>query len=609
MLIKKIRRRYISALVLVGLLVTLFTSLVQYGIQSQEEYAQLINIAGMQRMLSQKIALYVMQIEATQQADQKKIFAEELLAIIDRFQENQVVLYDSNTHKDSNELRKLYSAQGQNLHQRVIDYADTAYLMAMAQPVTPAQNSLFERESIEALLQDLNRAVLIFENDAVSGAQLIRYIELLLWITTIFVLILEAKYIFKPMERIVLSSLRRVKAQQEQSAQLQQQAESANIAKSQFLATLSHEFRTPMNGILGMLNTLEKSELTHEQKSKLATAKSSGLHLLNIISDVLDFSEWELGKTELRLTEFDLNKLFEESLLAFNYEITKKGLTFDSDINLNNLELVKGHPNEIKRVITHILGNALKFTEQGSIRFEATIKNAHKHLPLPQYELRCTVTDTGVGITETKQAEVFEYFTQADGAANRKHGGIGMGLAICKQLIGLMHGTLNIDSEEGKGTRVNFSIPLSATKLPESSQSNSKSNTEKPNYNGKRALIVEDNEINQVVLESILEDLGFKCSAAGNGKMAIDELNSATKRFDIIFMDCQMPVMDGYQTTKAIRDGEAGTDYQNAIIIAVTANTMIGDREKCLETGMNEFIKKPVEQNDLELVASQFLTS
>lgn len=395
-----------------------------------------------------------------------------------------------------------------------------------------------------------------------------------------------------------------------------ERAEAAAESKSQFLATMSHEIRTPMNGVLGMLSLLNTTHLTPDQQQKLSVAQSSAESLRGLINDILDFSKVDAGKLEIEQIDFDLAALFEDFSESARYAAEDKGLRFNLQLDGLERPMVVSDPGRIRQILNNLVGNAIKFTEQGAIDVLATVASETEHSGMI---LSCEIRDTGIGIASETIASLFNPFTQADASTTRRYGGSGLGLAIVHQLCQLMHGSVHASSELGVGSCFKFLLPLNASRqnvgreevLAESPDaSRSQGHTVDNSLNiQRRILLVEDNPVNQLVAKELLQHLGFDSATAVNGVEAIDHLLDKTASFDLILMDCQMPEMDGYEATLKIREGLAGEHYRDIPIIALTANAMKGDREKCMSFGMNDYLSKPIDMAFLQSKLEQYLAS
>ncbi len=379
-------------------------------------------------------------------------------------------------------------------------------------------------------------------------------------------------------------------------------AEQTAAAKAAFLANMSHEIRTPLNGVIGMLDIVVQQPLAPEIKQQIQTAMNSGKNLLAIVNDVLDFSKMSAGKLSLELIDFNLYKLMQEILDSFRYLATQKQLSLTFEGNLDEQCWLKGDPLRLKQVITNLLGNALKFTTQGGVTLKAVL------LAQEIDNLLCVqVKDTGIGLNTQQQAHLFQAFTQADVSTTRHFGGTGLGLTICQELINLMAGEISVQSRLGEGSTFEIRLRL-ATGTPQQALSTVLVVPQKIDLKGLKILLVEDNEVNRHITKTYLAKWGCEIVFAENGLEAIAKLK-LPENVDIrlVLMDCLMPKMDGYAATLKIRQGEAGASWQQLPILALTANAMAEDRQRCITAGMDDYLAKPFNQSDLYAAMTSLL--
>lgn len=375
----------------------------------------------------------------------------------------------------------------------------------------------------------------------------------------------------------------------------------AQKAKEQFLANMSHEIRTPINGIAGMANLLSESSNPEDQKKYINAIRNSTENLKVIINDILDISIIESGKLKFEKIGFNVKYQLGAVVDTFIFQCKEKGIDINYSISENADKILLGDPVRLNQILINLISNAVKFTHIGEININVDVDRVENG----RYYIKFKVSDTGVGIQPEKIQRIFESFTQADESVTRRYGGTGLGLSIVKQLVELQNGTISVSSEESKGTTFEFIIPYEFGKEQDLVQPSESQQEPTPthSFQGLRVLLVEDNDINRLYALNMLKKWQCEVDIAENGYIALEKLKG--KDFDLILMDVQMPIMDGYETTKSIRSNMK-PPKKDIPIIALTANAIKGDNEKCLEVGMNDYLSKPFQSEDLFKMMTRF---
>jgi signal transduction histidine kinase/CheY-like chemotaxis protein len=407
------------------------------------------------------------------------------------------------------------------------------------------------------------------------------------------------------------SMLDHIQQRDQQLLDAKQIAERANIAKSTFLAQMSHEIRTPMNGVMGIASLLSGTSLDEKQAQYVRTINRSGEALLDVVNDILDFSKIEAGKLELEKIPFRVKDIAEEAIALLSEHAHRKGLGMSFQIDPSIPPSVDGDPGRLRQVLVNLLGNGVKFTSKGQVDLTVSLEKRNGE----EVNLLFKVQDSGIGIRRDKLDRIFSAFSQAEDFTTRRFGGTGLGLVISKQLVQFMGGKIGVESEEGKGTTFWFTAVFAITK------NNAFSLTGDHDYPHEKwglcgeqeccrffdahVLVVEDNQTNQIVIRDMLENMGCRIDMAENGLEAVDAIGTAP--YDLVFMDCHMPCLDGFEASRRIRQNGAQSRNRHLPIIALTAHAMKGDQELCLAAGMDDYVSKPCSESQIKAILQKWL--
>jgi signal transduction histidine kinase/CheY-like chemotaxis protein/HPt (histidine-containing phosphotransfer) domain-containing protein len=486
-----------------------------------------------------------------------------------------------------------------NLNKNVLTSYRNSGKVAAAQILSGGEGELI-RDSIIAITDSLRQNHQQHMSNYLSQKKkTTRSLRTFSWLSVLAVFLITAFSIFY----LIKTSRRRNQAEREKAQKHEElshaleAAERSNMLKEQFVANMSHEIRTPLNAILGFSSLLQRTDLNGNQKEFAQGIQTSSTNLLAIINDILDFSKIEAGALHIERIPFSVPSLLHSVDNMFRYRADEKQLAFEIKEDKNVPEAILGDPTRLTQILVNLLGNAFKFTNEGGVKLHVGVAKRDSG----SATLRFTVTDTGIGIPSNKQDSIFERFGQATSDTTRRYGGAGLGLTISKQLIELQGGSIRVESVEGKGASFIVEIPYQITEAANNASGKPQAEEGHFNKNKVKILIVEDNPMNRRIVELLLDEWHFQHEHAANGKIALDLLRKNV--YDLVLMDIQMPEMDGYTTAQATRQ-ELHLDVP---IIATTAHAFAGEREKCISYGMNDYISKPIREDELLALINRYV--
>ncbi|OHU86059.1 MULTISPECIES: response regulator [Pseudoalteromonas] len=563
-LIKAIRARYYLAVLVMALLVSMATGFMQYLLYDKQQDATVVNIAGMQRMLSQKVLLHAQRL--TNLNNEPQAFQEvysQLQSSIDRFAANHDFLISKSEQGNgffSSELNQWYFSSPVQLDLRSRDFISRVRNLQLTDRIE--LDDLYQLS--QSLLIDLDGAVQLFEAQANRGIIILRYVEGVIWLFAMVLLIVEVKLIFRPMETQVLTGIRELESQKQQTLQ-------ALNMKSRFLARASHELRTPLQSILGYLELFRKEH----QPPHLEQAITSANQLNILINEMHDFSRWANDKVSIQISRADLPTMIETVVAPYRFAAQKKDLLLQVQMTENEHQRILCDHQHVAWVCSQLIDNAIKFSDSGTITLTTQL-----HTQDAQSSLTIQVSDQGQGLSK----ELIDSLSVHD-EKNNHFQGMQLGLVRCQWLVNAMSGKLNFSNVPQGGACISFTIPVTVLDGKETVQT--------LDVSGKKALLVEDNVINAVVITKQLKTLGFDVAHVEHGKAALQVLE--TQAFDVIFMDLNMPHMDGYEAIEKIRNQ---LNLRTTVIV-VTANDEQQDLSRAIALGADAYVIKPLQQAEI----------
>lgn len=544
----EIKRKYRLAIISIALLVTFSFLLLQAVLTTMADDASLINTAGKQRMLSQRVALYTeMMARELQEHDTVKV---ELTKAILDLEQNHFALLKGDTPEQNNRLSavtwQLYFSGMPSLHQQILDYIGAAKNVIKVD--SDSYQGQFSHQEIDQLLSQLDNMVSTFEQEAETKLSRIVWLSTLTWLIALALLYFELKFIFTPITSMLDGNIKQLEDEKANAEYLQHKAELANQAKTKFLANMSHELRTPMNGIFGMIDIAKQEPDAKARNQTLNTAIQAGQQLLAVINDILDISKIEANKLSVDRSKFNLNQALDTCLAPATIAACNKGIKFNYQIRGKLPEYVEGSSVRLIQIINNLLNNAIKFTSEGSINVSVS-----QVVQQDSFILRLSVADTGIGMNQEQLANVFKPFVQADSSTARKFGGTGLGLSICNELIKLMNGELSVSSILGKGSTFTVQLPFHyCSDKPAEQNALVKLQLEQAiQY---KVAVIDDLESSLQHFKFLLEKLGVQLVMFTS---PVKFLQSQPEQYDLVITDLNMSELSGIELAKSLPSSQA----------------------------------------------------
>jgi signal transduction histidine kinase len=599
-----LRKLYISALLTIAVTIILSQLIVQYCLFGQQNDSKIINISGRQRMLSQKLTkqILILNYVSDPQSNQNAIAEATNILNLWKSSQNALLLGSDSLNfsgTKSVEIEKLFNSIQPNFTSMV--RAATNYMDNKRKNINNKENQEYVGIILKnqaPFLKKMNKIVEQYEKEARNKIVFQRNMEFAILVFTLTILFLVFIFIFKPTNSKVEDLISKILESEKKALQLAYDTGRISDAKHNFLANMSHEIRTPMNGIMGMSRQLIKTDLNEEQKIYLNNITNASENLLVIINDILDLAKLESGQLSIEKIPFDPKQLIENVTKVMMYKAEEKSILLThsfQDLNLSPVLL--GDPFRINQVLLNLVSNAIKFTKKGSVEVSCKVLNDAE----TSQELEIKVVDTGIGMEKFFLKYLFEKFSQEYESTSRKFGGTGLGMSISKNLIDRMGGEILAESEKGKGTTIYIKLKLEkGTELELLKKNSDEINTKK--LKGKKILVVDDNVMNRMVATLILNEFEVEIAEAGNGVEAVEHLQN--NNCDLVLLDLQMPILNGFEAAAIIRERLS----LKVPIIALTANVIQGESQKCISVGMNDYLSKPFDEDQFLEVISKWIT-